>query len=84
MLFERNWFPAYLVDFFPVQSFEEKKRRKKDQWEVQMHPSTGRVNTRKVAQKDIMYLDDDRIASCTVRISSTCSGCMANRSLWLT
>jgi hypothetical protein len=77
VLFKRNWFPAYLVDFIPVQSLEEKKRRKKDQWVVQMHPSTGWVTTRKVAEKDIMYLDDDRIASCTVRVSSTCSCCIA-------
>lgn len=61
----RNWFPAYLKDFEPVESAEERAAGKVDQWVVVPHPLLGAEEQRKKA-KDVMYLSDPRVATCAV------------------
>lgn len=63
---QHNWFPGYLVNFFPVRTFEEEASGKKNMWQVEAHPATGWKGSKTVREKDIMYLDDERLAGCTV------------------
>ena len=60
-----NFWPGYLVDFFPAQSSEEAKR-KGDRYLVHLH-AEGELTKRR---KDVVFLVDDRIADCAVCVFS--------------
>lgn len=57
-----NFWPGFLVDFFPAQSAQEQKT-KGDRYKVHVH-GEGVMEKRR---RDIIFLADEDIAECSVR-----------------
>jgi len=59
-----NFFPGFLVDFFPAQSAKERKRNKGDRYRVHIHGEGEKSKGR----SDIIFMVDDSIADCSVNL----------------